>query len=95
MLRTPHSGDHQPPLEGDKVIVSGGHVIGSAENFVLLERLTAALGGAVGGSLQVADAGGLRISRQIGQSGKYVRRNSILPWVFRDQANISPASATG
>jgi electron transfer flavoprotein alpha subunit len=72
VLRTPHPGGHRPPLEGAKVIVSGGRGMGNADNFALLDRLAAALGGVVGGSLPVADAGWLPTSRQIGQSGKYV-----------------------
>jgi electron transfer flavoprotein alpha subunit len=72
VVRVPRTGRHPPPLEGARVIVSGGRGMGSADNFVLLEQLATALGGTIGGSLPAADAGWLPISRQIGQSGKFV-----------------------
>ncbi|MBI2525966.1 MAG: electron transfer flavoprotein subunit alpha/FixB family protein [Candidatus Rokubacteria bacterium] len=59
-------------LERARVIVSGGRGMGGAEGFASLRELADCLGGAVGGSLPAADAGWIPVSRQIGQSGKYV-----------------------
>jgi electron transfer flavoprotein alpha subunit len=60
------------PVEGAKVVVCGGRGMGNGEAFGALQDLAAALGGALGGSLQAVDAGWVPVARQIGQSGKYV-----------------------
>ena len=58
-------------LEGAKVVVSGGRGLGE-QGFVSLRHLAKILGAAVGGSLPAVDAGWAPVSRQVGQSGKYV-----------------------
>lgn len=59
-------------LEEAEIIVAGGRGIGSAENFHLLEELAETLGGTVGCSRAVVDAGWMPHVRQIGQSGRTV-----------------------
>ncbi|CVK21486.1 electron transfer flavoprotein subunit alpha [Sporomusa sphaeroides] len=59
-------------LEESEIIVSGGRGMGKPENFVLIEELAAVLGGAVGASRAVIDAGWKPHPHQVGQTGKTV-----------------------
>ncbi|MBN1596176.1 electron transfer flavoprotein subunit alpha/FixB family protein [candidate division FCPU426 bacterium] len=54
------------------IIVTGGRGVGSKENFVLIRDLAQAIGGAVGASRAVVDAGWMPYSHQVGQTGKTV-----------------------
>jgi electron transfer flavoprotein alpha subunit len=61
-----------PSLEDAEIIVAGGRGLGAPENFSLAEELAKALGGAVGATRAVVDAGWYPYSAQIGQTGKTV-----------------------
>jgi len=54
------------------IIVTGGRGVGSKENFQIVHDLAAAIGGAVGASRAVVDAGWMPYSHQVGQTGKTV-----------------------
>ena len=54
------------------IIVSGGRGMRGPENFHLIESLAGALGGAVGASRAVVDAGWRPHEEQVGQTGKTV-----------------------
>lgn len=58
-------------LEAD-IIVSGGRGIKGPENYNLIEDLAGVLGGAVGASRAVVDAGWRTHTEQVGQTGKTV-----------------------
>ena len=59
-------------LSEAEIIVSGGRGMMNGENFKLLEELAEVLGGVVGASRAVTDAGWQAYSRQVGQTGKTV-----------------------
>jgi electron transfer flavoprotein alpha subunit len=61
-----------PSVEDAEIIVAGGRGLGASENFTLAEELAKALGGAVGATRAVVDAGWYPYSSQIGQTGKTV-----------------------
>jgi electron transfer flavoprotein alpha subunit len=55
------------------IIVSGGRGMAGKENFPLLQELADELGGVLGCSRAVVEAGWLPVERQVGQTGKTVR----------------------
>ena len=61
-----------PSIEDAEIVVAGGRGLGAPENFSLAEELARALGGAVGATRAVVDAGWYPYSAQIGQTGKTV-----------------------
>jgi electron transfer flavoprotein alpha subunit len=66
------AGSSGPSIEDADVIVAGGRGLGSPDNFTLAEDLAKALGGAVGATRAVVDAGWYPYAAQIGQTGKTV-----------------------
>jgi electron transfer flavoprotein alpha subunit len=69
---TRDEADEGPAIEDADVIVAGGRGLGGPENFVLVEELASALGGAVAATRAVVDAGWYPYSTQVGQTGKTV-----------------------
>jgi electron transfer flavoprotein alpha subunit len=65
------AGGEQTIAEAD-IIVSGGRGLKEAENFALVRDLAHALGGAVGASRAVVDAGWIDHQHQVGQTGRVV-----------------------
>lgn len=68
------SGGMLDVTEAD-IVVSGGRGLKDPSNFKLIEDLAAAIGGSVGASRAVVDAGWRPHSQQVGQTGKVVSPN--------------------
>ncbi len=64
---------HGVDVAAAEIIVSGGRGMCGAENFSLLRELADELGGVVGCSRAVVEAGWLPYEHQVGQTGKTVR----------------------
>jgi electron transfer flavoprotein alpha subunit len=72
MIEQAHAEQQGPSIEDADVIVAGGRGLGEPEKFSLCEELAQALGGAVGATRAVVDAGWYPYSAQVGQTGKTV-----------------------
>jgi electron transfer flavoprotein alpha subunit len=72
MVEQAHAEQTGPSIEDADVIVAGGRGLGAPEGFELAEQLANALGGAVGATRAVVDAGWYPYAAQVGQTGKNV-----------------------
>jgi electron transfer flavoprotein alpha subunit len=72
VVGTEAKGGGATALDGAEVVVAGGRGLKEAGNFHLVEELAAALGGAVGATRAVVDAGWREHNEQIGQTGRTV-----------------------
>jgi electron transfer flavoprotein alpha subunit len=72
MVEQAHEESEGPSIEDAEIIVAGGRGLGGPENFKLAEELAQALGGAVGATRAVVDAGWYPYATQVGQTGKTV-----------------------
>ncbi|TDF82624.1 electron transfer flavoprotein subunit alpha/FixB family protein [Pseudomonas sp. H9] len=90
------SGQRLPPLEGARLVVSGGRGV-NEHGFALLETLALGLGGTLGGSLPAVDAGMVPVLRQVGVSGKFVSPRIYLAvgisGTLQHLAGVSPDSS--
>ena len=57
MVEQAHEESEGPSIEDADIVVAGGRGLGGPENFTLVEELAKALGGAVGATRAVVDAG--------------------------------------
>jgi electron transfer flavoprotein alpha subunit len=74
-------------LDTADIVVGVGTGLGGPEHLPAIERLAAALGGAVGGTRKVVDLGWLPPHRQIGLSGRQIAPRAYLAIGVRGSFN--------
>jgi electron transfer flavoprotein alpha subunit len=72
VVRLESPGAAEQDVAEASIVVSGGRGLKAPEHFALVRGLAAALGGAVGASRAVVDAGWISHAHQVGQTGKVV-----------------------
>ena len=72
VVRTEAAERREVDVSEASIIVAGGRGLKEAGNFSLVRDLAEALGGAVGASRAVVDAGWIEHAHQVGQTGKVV-----------------------
>ncbi len=72
LVTTEAKGSEGSRLDSAEVVVAGGRGLKEPEKFALVEQLAATLGGAVGATRAVVDAGWRPHHEQIGQTGRTV-----------------------
>jgi electron transfer flavoprotein alpha subunit len=75
VTRVDQPEDQELDVAEASIIVSGGRGLKGPEHFSLIRDLAEALGGAVGASRAVVDAGWIPHAHQVGQTGKVVSPN--------------------
>jgi electron transfer flavoprotein alpha subunit len=75
VTRVEQAAEQELDVAEASIIVSGGRGLKEPENFSLIRELAEALGGAVGASRAVVDAGWISHANQVGQTGKVVSPN--------------------
>ena len=73
LLESMTAQDEKVNLAEAEIIVSAGRGLGDQKNLCLVKDLADALGGVVGASRAVVDAGWIAYQHQVGQTGKTVR----------------------
>jgi electron transfer flavoprotein alpha subunit len=74
-VRVEKPAEQEVDVAEASIIVSGGRGLKAPEHFALVRNLARALGGAVGASRAVVDAGWIPHAHQVGQTGKVVSPN--------------------
>lgn len=75
VLNVEEKGGDRPALADASIVVSGGRGVGNPDNFHVIENLADLLGGAVGTTRAVVDAGWRPYEEQVGQTGKTISPN--------------------
>jgi len=78
VISNPGDSRAEDTLTDASLIISGGRGLGSEQNLSLLKEIALHMDASWAGSLPAVDAGWVPVTRQVGQSGNYVRPNVYL-----------------